>query len=129
MSNPYQILGVPCSASADDIKAAYRKKLKAFHPDLAKDKQAAHERTQQLIAAYEILSDTGKRAAYDAQLRDMEIIVKTETVPMSSPPHYRSTAPIGLDFSSKGWLVRAIIIFLMLHLCAAVLLAIGQSGL
>lgn len=129
MNNPYQILGVPRSASTDDIKAAYRKKLKAFHPDLAEDKQAAHERTQQLIAAYEILADTGKRAAYDAQLRDMEIMVKTAAAPAPSPPRHRPTAPIGLDFSSKGWLVRAIVIFLMLYLCAAVLLAIGQSGL
>ncbi|MBZ0304733.1 MAG: DnaJ domain-containing protein [Anaerolineae bacterium] len=127
MSNPYQILGVPRSASADDIKAAYRKKLKAFHPDLAEDKQAAHEQTQELIAAYEILSDAGKRAAYDAQLRKRETEMVVKTAPI--PPRYRSTAPIGLDFSTRGWLMRAIIIFLILHLCAAVLLAIGQSGL
>lgn len=127
MSNHYQILGVSRSVSADSLKTAYRKKLKQYHPDLAEDKQAAHEMTQQVIAAYEVLSDPGKRAAYDAHLQKHDHAV-IPAQPQTAPRH-RPTAPIGIDLSLKGWLAKAIILFLVLNLCAALLLAIGQSHL
>jgi DnaJ-class molecular chaperone len=62
---PYEVLGVKRDASADDIRTAYRKLAKEFHPDLNPGKPAAEERFKAITAAYDILSDTEKRARYD----------------------------------------------------------------
>ncbi len=61
MQNPYQTLGVNRDATADEIKRAYRKLASQHHPDKGGDKT----RFQDIQAAYDTLSDTNKRAAYD----------------------------------------------------------------
>jgi molecular chaperone DnaJ len=61
----YEILGVPRDASTEDIKKAYRKLAREHHPDVNAD-PAAEERFKEVAAAYEILSDSNKRAQYDA---------------------------------------------------------------
>lgn len=61
----YQTLGVPRSASADEIKKAYRKLVRQHHPDLSRDKNA-NQKTKEINEAYEVLGDADKRAAYDA---------------------------------------------------------------
>jgi molecular chaperone DnaJ len=61
----YEILGVPRDASADDIKKAYRRLAREYHPDVNAD-PAAEERFKEVAGAYEILSDPDKRARYDA---------------------------------------------------------------
>ncbi|MGR0188242.1 DnaJ C-terminal domain-containing protein [Azospirillum aestuarii] len=65
MRDPYQILGLPRSASADDIKKAYRKLAKEFHPDLKPGNAANEERFKEISAAYTLLSDSDKRARFD----------------------------------------------------------------
>ena len=60
----YQTLGVERSASASDIKKAYRKLAHKFHPDISKEANAK-EKFQDVGEAYEALKDTAKRAAYD----------------------------------------------------------------
>jgi DnaJ-class molecular chaperone len=62
---PYQVLGVKRDASAADIRKAYRKLAKEFHPDLNPGKPAAEARFKAVTAANDILSDPGKRARYD----------------------------------------------------------------
>jgi molecular chaperone DnaJ len=61
----YEILGVNKSASADEIKKAYRKVAMQFHPDRNPGDKAAEEKFKEAAEAYEILSDTDKKAQYD----------------------------------------------------------------
>jgi curved DNA-binding protein len=65
----YEILGVTRGADADDVKRAYRKLARKFHPDVSKEKNA-EEKFKEVQEAYEVLRDSDKRAAYDQLGRD-----------------------------------------------------------
>ena len=60
----YEVMGVPRAATPDEVKRAYRKLARKFHPDVSKEKNA-EERFKELQEAYEVLKDPEKRAAYD----------------------------------------------------------------
>jgi len=60
----YRILGVERSASEEDIKKAYRKLARKYHPDVSKEKNA-EEKFKEVAEAYEVLKDADKRKAYD----------------------------------------------------------------
>ena len=61
----YEVLGVSRSASADDVKTAYRKLARKHHPDLNRGDKASEERFKELQEAYGVLSDTENRKLYD----------------------------------------------------------------
>ncbi len=63
--NPYDILGVNKAASDDEIKAAYRTLAKKHHPDLNPDNKSDDDKFKKISAAYDLLKDTEKRAAFD----------------------------------------------------------------
>ncbi len=65
----YEILGVTRGADADEVKRAYRKLARKFHPDVSKEKNA-EDKFKEVQEAYEVLRDTEKRAAYDQLGRD-----------------------------------------------------------
>jgi curved DNA-binding protein len=61
----YTVLGVPRDASAEDIKKAFRKLARQYHPDKAQDKKAGEEKFKRINEAYEVLGDPANRKKYD----------------------------------------------------------------
>jgi len=61
----YKTLGVSRSASADEIRSAYRKLAMKYHPDRNAGNKQAEEKFKEINEAYQVLSDSQKRARYD----------------------------------------------------------------
>ena len=61
----YEVIGVPKTASEDEIKKAYRKLAKKYHPDLNPNNKEAEAKFKEVNDAYEVLSDPEKKAKYD----------------------------------------------------------------
>lgn len=72
MRDPYSVLGVAKSASESDIKKAFRKLAKQYHPDQNQDDPAAQQRFSEVNQAYEIVGDKDKRAQFDRGEIDAE---------------------------------------------------------
>ena len=67
----YGVLGVSKTATAEEIRSAFRKKAREHHPDVAKDKVKGAEKFKEVNEAYEVLSDPAKRAKYDQVGREV----------------------------------------------------------
>lgn len=65
MKDPYEVLGVPRTAGDAEIKKAYRRLARKFHPDVNPGDSGAHKRFQEIAAAYEILKDPRRKERYD----------------------------------------------------------------
>jgi len=65
MRDPYEIIGVPRSATAEEIKQAYRNLAKKLHPDLNPGNKKAEQSFKELSAAYDLLSDPDKKVRFD----------------------------------------------------------------
>lgn len=95
MTNPYNLLGVSQKATGAEIKSAYRKLARKLHPDLNPNDKDAEERFKKVTAAYDLLSDAGKRARYDRGEIDGE---GNERAPYSSY-HRRPDETGGFNFN------------------------------
>lgn len=65
MKDPYEVLGVPRTAGDAEIKKAYRRLARKFHPDVNPGDSGAHKRFQEIAAAYEVLKDPKRKERYD----------------------------------------------------------------
>ena len=65
MRNPYDVLGVAKTASADEVKKAFRKLAKKYHPDQNKNDPKAQEKFAEVNSAYEVVGDPEKRGQFD----------------------------------------------------------------
>lgn len=100
----YKTLGVARDASAEDIKAAYRKLARKFHPDVSKEKDA-EARFKEIGEASEVLRDAEKRAAYDAAGSQWERQQAAGGAPRGAGPHDFQPPPgwdAGFEFSGRG---------------------------
>ena len=88
----YKALGVAKTASEDDIKKAYRKLIRKYHPDVSKEVDA-DKRTKELNEAYGVLGDAEKRVAYDQLGRE-----QAAGKPFRAPPDW----PAGSEASGGG---------------------------
>jgi DnaJ-class molecular chaperone len=61
----YQTLGVPRTASAEDIRKAYRELARKYHPDLHPDDESAQKKFKEVQTAFDVLNDSSKREMYD----------------------------------------------------------------
>jgi molecular chaperone DnaJ len=93
----YDLLGVPRKASAKDIRAAFRKLARKYHPDLNPGDKSAEEKFKELQEAYDVLSDTKKRQMYD------QYGFYSENLPSGGPGsggggHPEDTSNVNFDF-------------------------------
>src|SRR5579864_9313099 len=87
----YEILLIEKNASVDEVKRAYRKLAMQYHPDKNPDNKEAEEKFKEATEAYEVLSDTDKRARYDR--------FGHQGVKQNDYGHYQSTEDIFSHFS------------------------------
>lgn len=96
----YAALGVSRDASAEDIKQAFRKLARKYHPDVAKDKKTAEERFKEINEANEVLSDPEKRRKYDELGADWQNAgARRET---SEDQQWRGPGGAGEDYHFGG---------------------------
>src|SRR5437879_576020 len=100
--NYYHLLEVSSIASREEIKTAYRRLVKRYHPDTSTDPDAA-ARFIELRTAYEVLSDPGKRQEYD-ELYDLGVGDATAAGMVTAGrrhaiPHYVQAAPVVIQMN------------------------------
>src|SRR5215813_1050972 len=94
----YELLGVPRKASVKDIRAAFRKLARKYHPDLNPGDKAAEEKFKQIQEAYDVLSDSKKRQMYD------QYGFYNENLPTGGyPGGQESTSDPGVNFDFGGF--------------------------
>jgi len=102
MPDPYSVLGVKRGASADEVKRAYRKLAKLWHPDHNTGNPRAKERFSEINAAYEILGEDKKRKAFDRGEIDAEGKPRASMHPGFEQAGQAGPGGFRFDFGTSG---------------------------
>src|SRR4030081_2727231 len=96
----YELLGVPRKANSKDIRTAFRKLARKYHPDLNPGDKSSEQKFKQLQEAYDVLSDTKKRQMYD------QYGFYSENMPQGGYPgggHPEDAGSSGVNFAFGGF--------------------------
>lgn len=99
----YKVLGIDKNASTEDIKKAYRKLARKYHPDLNPDNKEAHRTFQQINEANEVLSDPEKRKKYDQYGENWKHGEEYERARQAQSQAYSNSGEYGGGFSSEDF--------------------------
>src|ERR1700754_1002147 len=99
----YKILGIPKTASEEDVKKAYRKLARKLHPDLNPNDKEANKKFQQINEANEVLSDPEKRKKYDQYGKDWEQAEQFEKARQSQGQQYQSRSANSGGFDEEDF--------------------------
>lgn len=107
MRDPYQVLGIPSTATDEEVKKAYRNLARKYHPDNYHDnplEDLAQERMKEINEAYETIRNQRKAAQSGARAATAPAIILATargTIPATTPA---TAAPTALRGSGSGWL-------------------------
>ncbi len=99
----YETLGVARTATAEELKLAFRRHARLHHPDVARDKIAGEAKFKELNEAYEVLSDPAKRKRYDALGAHGPDAGSDHDVPRSHRPRRSAAGPPDFEFNGTGF--------------------------
>lgn len=101
--NPYTVLGVPETATDDEIRNAYRRLAKKYHPDLNPNDPTATQRMNDVNVAYDQIKTAEKRAAYRTEQTQQSYYQSAGSDPFSAYYRYRGNANRSYTQSGNGY--------------------------
>lgn len=112
--NYYRILGLSENATSDDIKVAYRKLAKKYHPDKHHGNTKYEEIFKRVSMAYDILSNSTKKEEYDSILAYNKFHSSTESIPNSPKPPRPQSGP--KEYTPIAWVYAKIFVLVLITL-------------
>jgi len=118
--DPYSTLEVPYTANIDDIKKAYRRLAKRWHPDTNGESKIAEEMFKKIKAAYDCLIDPIKRAAEDRKWRHREQAEAAKKAEAEHQTHARTSTPPPGHSGISPWFAVAAFVALVFIIAALI---------
>jgi curved DNA-binding protein CbpA len=133
VGNPYTVLGVDPTASTEEIQCAFRRAIRDAHPDLHADAPTDHVTITRLVAAWRIVGDPRRRAAFDRTATSTGTSTATSTATSTvRPPRRPDRHDIDRDLGTRTTLLVRLFVVTAIaataFLTALFVIAMSQSG-